>query len=535
MPRKRLELSGTNLTLEDSLLVAEGRFEVAISDSARELVKECRDRIMTRAKSGTELIYGFNMGFGQHQDVQVDEGRMDQLQVNLIRSHAISFGEPACREIVRMAMLFRVNALIKGFSGIRIDVVDKIVEFLNNDVCPYVPVIGSLGASGDLSPLSHIALALIGEGDCLVDGSDGPERVSTRDILAQKNIKPIELKAKEGLALNNGMQFTTASLVYLVSRLNKQMTLSLSLAAAMSEIMLASDNPFMPEVQDARPYDGQVMAARMLHRCFEDSGILLCHKSAKYDKNTQDPYSSRCLPQVFGSFFQAIIDTKAKLEIEINSATDNPLVFNDQVVSGGNFHGMPIALVAANLFNAFCAAVKISDALVARIVDKDKNRIGSSCLIASSADHQTSSGMMILEYSHHAIVNLIMSGNNNAFLFASTSASCQEDHVSHAPTVTLNLEQASQHFDYLLALQSAMVAQGYFVLSEIEADWKQKGKIDSNYSLIPGKIGQALKEEIEKYFKPVTQDRYMQPEVMSIHKELILTDRLLEIVTSILG
>ena len=291
---------------------------------------------------------------------------------------------------------------------------------------PYIPEIGSLGASGDLSPLSHIALALMGEGKCFYKD----KLISSADALKKAGLEPVELEAKEGLGLNNGMQWSTAYLAWIVPLpLRKKSEMALRNAGMMSEIMFASDLPYIKELHELRPYPGQRKAAEILLDVFKNSGIRQSHESFDYDVNVQDSYSSRCLPQVYGPLFDALKETKEKLTIEMNSATDNPLVVNGQSISGGNFHGMYIAIAAANLFNAFCAAVSVNMALVRRIVDKDKNRIGVSCLIAPNADHSISSGMMLLEYSHTAHGNLILSMNSTGFLHSQSSASHQEDHV----------------------------------------------------------------------------------------------------------
>ncbi len=488
-------------------------------------MESSRRKIISETSAG-KLIYGFNMGFGQNHNIHVDTERLAQLQMNLIRSHSISFGEPTPREVVKLAMVLRANALLKGYSGVRSEVVYKLLEFINNqNIYPFVPKIGSLGASGDLSPLSHIALNLIGEGQCFIKTPAGDYALTdAASALKKENIQPLQLEAKEGLALNNGMQFTTAYLIMLLLRAEKMVVSSLALAACFSEIMMATDRPFLPEIQEVRPYPGQQKAAHILFALLKDSRIIRSHRSPNRDKNTQDPYSSRCLPQIFGPVFDAIESTKDLLNIEINSATDNPLVFDGAVVSGGNFHGMPLALAAANLFNAFCAQLKVKEALVRRIVDKDKNRLDVSCLLDPDCDHQTSSGMMILEYSYHAISNLIMSYNNPAFLFSASSASAQEDHVSHAPTVILNLEKSLELFSYSLALEDAMVCQGYNILVKMEKFFKRSGRISHADRLLPGPIGSFIVEANKGVFTPIQVDTYLQPAVENIRQKIINQD-----------
>ncbi|HNX41824.1 MAG TPA: aromatic amino acid ammonia-lyase [Candidatus Aminicenantes bacterium] len=526
MDKRKLIITGENLTLQESREVAEGRSSVEVAPLSRKKVEESRLKMEERM-GGETPIYGFNMGFGQHQNVRVSPENLAKLQVNLIRTHAISFGDSAPIPVVRAAMLFRANALAKGLSGVRWEVVETLVQWINNpNLCPWVPKIGSLGASGDLSPLSHIAMNLLGEGRCWHREDGSWVLVDAAGALEKEGVKPLVLEAKDGLALNNGMQFTTAYLAYLIDRVETAVTLSLALGAALSEVMLATDLPFIPDVQRARPYPGQEKAARLLVACFQGSGIRESHRSPELDPNTQDPYSSRCLPQVYGPCLDAITYARRQMEVEINSATDNPLVFGDKVVSGGNFHGMPVALTAAHLFNAFCGVVKMGEARVRRVVDKEKNRLGVSCLISPEADRQVSSGMMILEYSYHALCNLILSWNSPAFLFSASSASGQEDHVSHAPTVVLNLERALDHFSYLLALETFMTLQGYAVLEKLETPWRESGRIPQEGKLTPGRMGKLLQRLSKSCFRPLDQDRHMQDEVERLREELFLSDRL---------
>jgi histidine ammonia-lyase len=534
MPQDTLLINGQTLTATAALAVGRGDLAVRAEPEAMRQVGLCRDRILERMAQN-EMIYGFNMGFGQHQNIPVDGEKLAQLQLNLIRSHAIAFGPAATREVARMAMLLRANALVKGHSGVRPEVVAALLAMLNNElVYPFIPVIGSLGASGDLAPLSHMALNLIGEGECFFRGDAGWTRLPAAEALSRSGLEPLRLQAKEGLALNNGMQFSCAHLIYLLDRLEKFVTVSTALSACLTEIMLGTESPFIDEIQAVRPYAGQRRVAAILWQAFQESGIRASHLLPQYDPNTQDPYSTRCLPQVYGPLYDALEEAQAKLTVEINSATDNPLVFAGRVVSGGNFHGMPLALIAANVFNSFCAVVKISEARVRRVVDKEKNRLEISCLIDPGADHQVSSGLMILEYTYHALCNLILSQNNPAFLFSAVSAAAQEDHVSHAPTVILNLERALDWFAQMLACEVFMVCQGYHVLQQVETEWQRRGKIPARARLTPGKMGRAVQEAAAQLFTPVTRDRYYQPDINRIREHLIDTMRLHGVVTGLL-
>ncbi len=515
-------LNGSNLSYEQAIAFALGNCKIELEKGVKAKVEANREAVIASTKSG-KPVYGFTRGFGQNQDVAVSEEGLIELQKNLIRTHSISFGRPTIKQITKMTMLFRANALSKGHSGIRFELLQAIVDFANCDeIYPFIPEAGSLGASGDLSPLSHIALNLMGEGKCYYKD----ELVDAKIALDKAGLEPIELAAKEGLALNNGMQWSNAFLVWNLYQIEKRANLGLVFAGMMSEIMMASDLPFTPEIHELRPYAGQGKAAAILKGVFAGSQIRKAHESYDYDVNVQDPYSSRCLPQVYGPLFDAMDETKKKLEIEMNSATDNPLVFDDMVISGGNFHGMPLSIAAANLFNAFCGTVAINMSLVRRIVDKDKNRLGVSCLISPEANNSISSGLMLLEYSHTAHGNLLLSKNNTAFLHAQSSASHQEDHVSHAPTVILNMRDAIELHSVQLALQAAIIRQGYYVLEKMESNWKELGKIPQDIKLTAGETGKTFIETIQGIFPVVSEDRYMQDEVEKVRVELIETDKL---------
>ena len=524
-----LIIGDSPISIEDALAVGRGT-QVQLSEQARARIAQSRAQIEDYTRE--HAVYGFSRGFGQHQDIPVPLEGQRLLQRNLITTHAVSFGEPADHELVRMTMLFRINSLAMGHSGARLVLVEHLIKVLNHpDLSPYVPLIGSLGASGDLSSMSHIGLTLIGEGRSYLKRQGVWELVPSSEALKACEIEPIELASKEGLALNNGMQFSTAQLLLITDKLHKHIKLATRMAGCMTEAMFGSDEPYLPEIHQLRPYRGQQKAARLLLEVFEESKLRLAHPP-EVDPNIQDPYSSRCLPQVIGPFFDAVDQAYEVLRIEMNSATDNPLVFEQKVISGGNFHGMPIAIVAANLFNAYCAVVKILQSILARLVDKDKNRLGVSCLIDFRSDPSVSSGMMIAEYSAHAIGNLILSRNSTAFLHSVTSASCQEDHVSHAPTILYNLQSTLPFFENFLGIFAAMTTRIYEVIATPESHqhYKSTGRVAQDAELTPGKIGRQLIEIVQPYFplEEMIEDHYFRDRLERITHELINTDHLYE-------
>lgn len=546
-------IGDVDLSIHDVLEVAHGA-EVRLSESARLRIQASRDAV--ERISQEQPVYGFSRGFGQHQAISVPPKSQRLLQRNLIMSHALSFGEPASPELVRATMVLRVNALAVGHSGVRVELVEKLIEVLNHPrISPYMPLIGSLGASGDLSSMSHIGLTLIGEGRTYLrrqeeapvtqDVSSAQHQavvraeewdkewdlVSSAEALKACGIEPIELESKEGLAINNGMQCSAAQLLLIARDLERHVKLATRLTGCLTEAMFGLHEAFLPQLHRVRPYPGQGQVAALLLDVFTDSQIRAAHPP-HLDPNVQDPYSSRCLPQIIGPFFDALEQTYRYLKIEMNSATDNPLVFGDQVISGGNFHGMPLALAAANLFNAYCAVVKVIQAQLARLVDSAKNRLGVSCLIDPRSDATVSSGMMIAEYSAHALGQLILSRNSLTFLHSVSSASGQEDHVSHAPTVLYNLQSTLPHFEQLLAILACLTTRTYELLAtpEMRARCVERGQISPDATLTPGKVGRRLLELVQPHFTldKMVQDGYFRDQLERVARELIHTHRLAE-------
>ena len=522
-------IGDTALSVSDVMEVARGA-KVKLSEGAQMRIRASREAVERVAQE--QPVYGFSRGFGQHQAISVSPSLQRALQRNLILTHAVSFGEPASHELVRATMLLRVNALAMGHSGIRLELVEKLIEVLNHpDLSPYVPMIGSLGASGDLSSMSHIGLTLIGEGRSYLRRDGVWSLVPSDEALATCEIEPIELDSKEGLAINNGVQFSAAQLLLIAQRLERHVTLATRLAGCLAEVMFGSDEAYLPELHRVRPYPGQQRVASVLLDVFVDSGIRVAHPS-DIDPNVQDPYSSRCLPQVIGPFFDALTQVYQTLDIEMNSATDNPLVFGDRVLSGGNFHGMPLAIASANLFNAYCGVVKILQAQLARLVDADKNRLKISCLIDPRCDASISSGMMIAEYSAHALGQLILSRNSLTFLHSGSSPSGQEDHVSHVPTILYNLESTLPHFEQLIAIIACLATRSYELLAlpELQARYREEGRISQDADLSPGQVGRRLIETVRPYFslEEMGDDMYFRDHLARVARELIHTGVLAE-------
>ena len=310
-------IDGNSLTIEDVINVCKNYENVKLSQTAEPKIKESRSYVEKILKEN-RTVYGITTGFGELANKSISPDKAEKLQLNIIRSHSTGVGKALDEEVVRGIILLRANALAKGHSGVRIEVIETLLELLNKKVYPYIPSQGSVGASGDLAPLSHLALALIGEGECLVDG----KRTDSGEVLKTANIKPLKLKAKEGLGLINGTQ-VMASLGCIAVEQAKTLVKNAQIAGAMSlEALKGTAKAFDPRIHELRPHPGQLRVAENIRHLIADSEIIASHKDC--DK-VQDAYTLRCIPQVYGAVLDTIDYVYQVLSIEINSATDNPI------------------------------------------------------------------------------------------------------------------------------------------------------------------------------------------------------------------
>ncbi|HWX41023.1 MAG TPA: aromatic amino acid lyase, partial [Blastocatellia bacterium] len=335
-----VEIDGSSLTLEEVQQVAEGE-KVALAAQARAPIEEARRFVEDIVRRG-EVVYGINTGFGALADVVIPPAELRELQVNLVRSHSCGVGDPLPERVVRAMMVQRANVLAKGFSGCRTVVIETLIRMLNAGVHPVIPSRGSVGASGDLAPLAHLALAAIGEGEALYNG----KRRAAREALEMAGIEPLTLEAKEGLALLNGTQAMTAVGVLALLEAERLADAADVTGAMSLEALRGTPVAFDERIQAVRPHPGQIASARRLCKLIEGSEIRESHRDKGTDPRVQDAYSIRCMPQVHGAVRDSLAHARNVLEIEINSATDNPLIFAEagEVLSGGNFHGEPVAL-----------------------------------------------------------------------------------------------------------------------------------------------------------------------------------------------
>jgi histidine ammonia-lyase len=447
-----LPLTGRDLTIDHVIEVARERRHVALDDAAAERMRASR-AVIERVVEAGATVYGVTTGFGDLANVRIEPADTAALQRNLVRSHAAGVGPPLPDDAVRAMLLLRANALAIGLSGVRVELVELLVEMLNRAVHPVIPSRGSLGASGDLAPLAHLALVVIGEGAATIDGA-GPGPGDR--ALADAGLRPLILEAKEGLALLNGTQLM-AAMGALAHHDALRLALTADVVGAMSlEAMLGTGAAFDERLIAARPHPGQVASAAHLRELLGGSEIWASHRSDSEHK-VQDAYSLRCMPQVHGAARDALAELRRVLAIEMNSATDNPLVFpSGEVVSGGNFHGEPLALVLDHAAVAVAELASISERRTARLVDAHLS--GLPAFLAERPGVQ--SGLMIAHYTAAALVNELQTLVHPASADTIPTSANQEDHVSMGATSALHLREIVDRAEHVLAIEALCAAQG---------------------------------------------------------------------------
>jgi histidine ammonia-lyase len=440
-----IEITGQNVNIENIFKVAYGKEKVSLAGSARKLLTESRDFIEKKIATH-EAIYGVNTGFGAFSKVRISDEDIVQLQKNLIRSHCVGVGKPFSREETRAIMYLRANALARGHSGIRPVVVETIIEFLNADVLPVIPSQGSVGASGDLAPLSHLALALIGEGE--VWGTDD-KPVDVAPVLKQKGLKHLELQAKEGLSLINGCQVMTAVGALAAYRAQNLLWV-LDLAGSMSlEALRGSRGPFDPLISASRPHYGEAQTARnMLKLLGPTSPIAESHEDCD---RVQDAYSLRCIPAVHGAVKNSLRKTIETLEIEANSSTDNPLVFakDNKILSCGNFHGEPVAFTLDFLAIAMSAAGSISECRIEKMINTSMSELPP--FLAKKGG--LNSGLMIVQVAAASLVSENKILSHPASVDSIPTSADKEDHVSMGTIASRKLRKVIENVEKIAAME----------------------------------------------------------------------------------
>jgi histidine ammonia-lyase len=446
-----------NLTISNQLItLAELRqawlepVVVDLGDDARRKVAESNEFVEDVVAHG-DTVYGVNTGFGQLASVRIGDEDLAQLQENLVRSHAVGVGEDLDDDIVRLVMLMKVIALAEGFSGVRLELVEKLCDLINHNIYPRIPSRGSVGASGDLAPLAHMAGALIGIGEVRVQGSLVPAAIA----LKEAGIEPLRLAPKEGLALLNGTQVSTALALAAVFRTENVLSAALTAGAMASDAIKGSDTPFDRRIQSVRGHGGQIAVAAVLRDLMTGSDIRASHIGCD---RVQDPYSIRCQPQVVGACLDVLRHVCTVLETEANAVTDNPLVFTDSrsVLSGGNFHAEPVALAADYLALAIAEIGALSERRIALLIDTHLSGLPAFLVEQSGLN----SGFMMVQVTAAALASENKSHAHPASVDSIPTSANQEDHVSMATYAARRLHTMLDNVADIVAIELLAAAQG---------------------------------------------------------------------------
>lgn len=435
------------LSLETVHTIISQNKTLALSEEARVNIEKCRTYLDEKMKSNEEPIYGINTGFGSLYNVKISTENLTRLQENLVRSHACGTGDEVPSEIVKIMLLLKIQSLSYGYSGVQMETVERLIDFFNNDILPVIYTQGSLGASGDLAPLAHLSLPLMGEGEVYADGFRQP----AGKVLEKMGWKPITFRSKEGLALLNGTQFMSAYGVYVLLKSVKLSYLADVIGAISLEGFDGRIEPFNELIHLVRPHKGQVLTAKRFNELLEDSEII-----AQPKKHVQDPYSFRCIPQVHGATKDTIEYVKKVFRTEINSVTDNPNIFidSDRIISGGNFHGQPLALTLDFLGIALAELGNISERRTYQLISGLR---GLPAFLVS--DPGLNSGFMIPQYTAASIVSQNKQLATPASVDSIVSSNGQEDHVSMGANAATKALKIVENLERILAIELMNASQ----------------------------------------------------------------------------
>ncbi len=505
--RHTVRLDGSSLTLHDFERVVRGEAAVILGDEARRNIAASRKVVEESLREG-KVVYGVTTGFGTFSEVAIAPDQVRQLQRNLLLSHAAGVGDSLPEPVVRGMILLRANSLARGYSGVRLEVIEALLALLEHRLYPVVPAQGSLGASGDLAPLAHVALALIGEGEVLRDG----HRLPAARALAEAGLRPLELEAKEGLALINGTQLMTAlgaGVVVGADRLSRVA----DVAAAMScEALRGTTVSYSERFAYVRPHPGHARAASNLRRLLDGSGLT----SRPGEIRVQDPYVLRCAPQVHGASKDALAHARGVVERELNAVTDNPLVFPKEglILSGGNFHGQPLALALDYLAIALAEWASISERRVERLVNPQLSGL-PAFLVETGGLH---SGFMLAQYTAAALVSENKVLCHPASVDSIPTSANQEDHVSMGAIAARKATAVLANAERVLAIELLCAAQGL----------DHRG-VDRAAPAI--RVAHAV---IREHVARLRADRMLSPDIEAV-AGLVRTGRLLEAVEEVTG
>jgi histidine ammonia-lyase len=443
--------------------------------------------VVARAAHGGAAVYGVNTGFGKLANQRIDQASLDQLQLNLIRSHSVGVGEPLAPPVVRLMLALKAASLARGASGVREEVIDTLLSVHDAGLVPCIPSQGSVGASGDLAPLAHMSLALIGEGEMLVDGAPVPALAALREA----GIAPLKLAAKEGLALINGTQTSTALALHALLTFEPVLEAALVIGALTVDAARGSDGPFDPRIHALRGQPGQIDVAQYYRKLLQGSAIRQSHLSG--DDRVQDPYCLRCQPQVVGACLDQLRHAALVLLREANAVTDNPLIVGDSLVSGGNFHAEPVALVADAMACAIAEVGAIAERRIAMLIDAGVSRLPPFL----TDDAGLNSGFMIAHVTAAALASENKSLAHPASVDSLPTSANQEDHVSMATFAARRLQPMIANVAHILGIEALAAAQGIHFLRPMTSS----PALEQAYGLL------------RAHCPPVTEDRYLAPDI----------------------
>ena len=491
MNKRIVTLDGTTVNTLDVHDVAYGRATVQIAPEAMLKVRLARS-VVDRIVEGDETVYGINTGFGSLVQTRVSQDHVEQLQLNLVRSHATGLGPNLSTEIVRAMMCVRLNSLVKGHSGCHPDVISQLEQFINHSIHPIIPRIGSLGASGDLAPLSHLACALVGEGNVEYNG----EVISAYDALQRCELAPLTLRAKDGLSLINGTSLITGMLAIAVEQLRQLLTYADIVASMSLDATESTLTPYDERIHQTRPHLGQLFVAERIRAILDDSTILSNHHECN---RIQDPYSFRCIPQVHGPVQESLHKLIQTVTIELNSSTDNPLIFPDpanpgphEVVSQGNFHAEVLGFVSDAMSLALFELSSMSERRIDQMLDP--NRLAIKPFLAENAGLE--SGLMIVQYAAAAALGELHGHSTPRTAFSTTTSAGQEDHVSMGATASWNLLQAIERCSEVIACEAFVAHRAITIIETPSSTCVQSMIRCMNNVVLEGRTDRSTSAEI---------------------------------------
>ncbi len=496
-------LTGNNLTLEQLIEVGKGRAKVALDNEAKKKVVDGR-KVVDRIVEEGRVVYGVTTGFGQFASVVIPKEDVEQLQYNLIRSHAAGVGDYLPEDIARMLMVLRANVLAKGRSGVRLETLELLIEMINRGVYPLIPEKGSVGASGDLAPLAHLALVLIGEGKAKLGDFTG----TGKEVLEKAGLTPVKLKAKEGLALINGTQVMTAIGAMALHKALNLLKHADIIGALSLEALRGTRTAFDKRIHKERLYKGQQDSAENLWNLLQDSEIMDSHKHCE---KVQDAYSLRCMPQVHGPVRDTVNYVKMMLEIEMNSATDNPMVFSEQneLISGGNFHGESVAFLMDFLKIAIAELGNISERRIERLVNPALSGLPAFLVEKGGLN----SGFMLAHVTAAALVSENKVLSHPASVDSIPTSANKEDHVSMGTIGARKALNVVENVETILAIELLAACQGLDFLKPLK----------------PAKALIPVYERVRESIEPWDKDRYMAEDIEK-SKRIIYSGELIDIV-----